>query len=72
MTHKPTQPGLYLVDNGACYCLDHLGCEARYTGRDISGQPIEHLTTESTFTYEGVTFGCETCKARSERGLRGK
>lgn len=58
------KPGLYLTDNGACYCREHLGTTALHTGRDISGQEIEHISDGDSYTYDGVTFGCETCAVR--------
>lgn len=37
---------LYLGDNGACYCGEHSGTIARYTGRDLSGQRVFAITPE--------------------------
>lgn len=48
---------LYLVDNGACYCADHLGATAKATGRDISGQPIHKMTIDDI--REMIAMGCE-------------
>lgn len=37
---------IYLGDNGRAYCGDHLGCTAKHTGRDLSGQPIMAITPD--------------------------
>ncbi|MDD5304706.1 MAG: hypothetical protein PHS14_16550 [Elusimicrobia bacterium] len=42
---KPTPNALYLTDNGAALCYEHLGASAKYTGCDLSGQPILKVTT---------------------------
>ena len=54
---------LYMCDNGACYCRDHLGMTARATGRDISGQPIYPVqwTDVRDMEAQGFTLTCETC-----------
>jgi hypothetical protein len=55
---------IYLTDNGAAYCGEHLGTSARMTGRDISGQPIYRVTEEdamATLLQEGRTIRCEMC-----------
>ena len=61
---------LYLTDNGALYCHDHLGHTAKATGRDLSGQPIERLT-EADHKALCRTYGrfvdCETCMERRDR-----
>ena len=58
---------LWFCDNGACYCTDHLGSSALYTGRDISGQRIERVTAsdalEAAKIY-GASLRCETCGHR--------
>ena len=56
-----TSETLYLTDGGACYCGDHLGTTARYTGRDISGQPIHAVTPDDAHEAEslGVTLTCD-------------
>lgn len=58
MTRNET---LYLTDNGACYCGEHLGSTARHTGRDISGQPIYPVTPEDAREAKamGVDLTCE-------------
>jgi hypothetical protein len=48
---------IYLCDNGAAYCGEHLGATAKATGRDISGQPIMAITPDM-----GVTVTCEQPK----------
>lgn len=54
---------LYLTDNGAALCGEHLGASARYTGCDISGQPIESVTPEVAREAQamGWTIECECC-----------
>jgi hypothetical protein len=54
---------IYLTDNGAAYCGDHLGTSAKYTGRDISGQPIEPITPPMVAEAKamGWTPACEQC-----------
>lgn len=52
---------LYLGDNGRCYCGEHSGMTALYTGRDISGQPVEEVTPELAREAQamGLTLKCE-------------
>lgn len=54
---------IYLTDNGAAYCGSHLGASARFTGRDISGQPIHKITIDDVREADamGFTIACETC-----------
>ena len=52
---------LWICDNGATYCRDHLGETARTTGRDISGQEIEPIIV----TPDNPLIGCETCRNAS-------
>lgn len=59
MTIQPE--AIYLVDNGAAYCGDHLGMTARHTGRDISGQPIYRVTPEDVRDVGLDVLRCETC-----------
>jgi len=56
---------LYLTDNGALLCRDHLGATARYTGRDISGQRIHRLTDAERdyMVRECGRCECATCYA---------
>ncbi len=65
MTVRPDT--IYLTDNGRALCGAHLGSSARYTGRDISGQPILPLTPADV--RESVADGwhpsCETCGKRA-------
>lgn len=60
---KIRSESVYLVDNGAAYCGDHLGASARYTGRDISGQPILECTPDvvAEARASGWTPACECC-----------
>ena len=53
---------VFITDNGATYCYEHLGDSARETGRDISGQPIvpQSKAQQATDPY---SF-CETCHPR--------
>lgn len=55
---------LYLCDNGALYCDDHLGATAKATGRDISGQPI-HKCSDADLSALADAIGsnpqCEQC-----------
>lgn len=55
--------GLYLGDNGRCFCHRHAGMTATYSGRDLSGQPVERLTAADVAEAEalGWTPACETC-----------
>ena len=65
------EPGaLYLGDNGRCFCTDRAGMSARYTGRDISGQPVHRVTNadQRGARRMGVTLRCETCVADERRG----
>jgi hypothetical protein len=55
---------LYLTDNGAALCGEHLGSSAKHTGRDISGQEILPFTPEMVRTATalyGYVPCCETC-----------
>lgn len=55
---------LYICDNGACYCGEHCGCSARFTGRDISGQKVERVTPADAKYFRdecGAELACETC-----------
>lgn len=60
---------LYLTDNGACYCGDHLGYTAKHTGRDISGQPILPVTPDvvSEADSVGASLACESCGRTASR-----
>jgi hypothetical protein len=58
---------IYLTDNGAAYCGDHLGMTAKMTGRDISGQKVYALTAaDAAFWKQHNQAGnppmCETCR----------
>jgi hypothetical protein len=60
----PADSTLYFTDNGAILCGRHLGTSAAYTGRDISGQPIERVTPDDSadLLALGVPVGCECCR----------
>ena len=53
---------LYLGDNGRCLCGACSGVSARYTGRDLSGQPVEAITPQTLAEYPPADdFRCEDC-----------
>lgn len=56
---------LYLGDNGRCFCGAHAGMSARYSGRDLSGQPVMKITFADRVEAKrlGWTPQCETCYA---------
>jgi hypothetical protein len=58
-----SRTALYLCDNGACYCGAHAGATARFTGRDLSGQPVERIDAETVCAagYDPRVFACEKC-----------
>lgn len=58
---------IYLCDNGRAVCGEHLGAEAKYSGLDISGAPIEPVTPEMAKYALTVGFPicCEDCGKRS-------
>jgi hypothetical protein len=61
---KLSDDELYLCDNGACYCGKHCGASARFTGRDISGQPVELVTAADQKYFReqiGHALECEAC-----------
>lgn len=49
---------LYIGDNGRCFCGEHAGCSARYSGRDISGQLVMGLTPKQAKDND---LSCERC-----------
>lgn len=51
---------VYLTDNGAALCGAHLGMTARYSGRDISGQPVR-LVTAAMVALITTLIVCERC-----------
>jgi hypothetical protein len=65
---KPVlKPGaIYLGDNGRCFCMEHAGMRALYTGRDIDGRRV-HRITEADRAYWRKEIGrdpqCEECAA---------
>jgi hypothetical protein len=54
---------IYITDNGSLLCGEHLGASAYWTGRDISGQPIEPVTESlnESWVSMGLTPRCESC-----------
>ena len=64
---QPKPGTIYLTDNGRALCGDHLGSSARYTGRDISGQPILALSPEDVrgSVADGWHPSCEDCGKRA-------
>ena len=57
---------LYLGDNGRCFCGRHAGTSAIYSGRDISGQPVERVNVAAC-KREGFTPRCEDPECRRKR-----
>lgn len=58
---------LYIGDNGRIYHGRCSGFSARYTGRDISGQRVELVTTEDRLLWAreiGTPMVCEKCRER--------
>jgi len=59
------KPGaLYLGDNGRCFCTEHAGMTALYTGRDLSGQKVPEVTAadHAYAKTEGWAIKCERCR----------
>lgn len=54
---KADPAALYFTDNGAVLCGEHLGTTAAYTGRDISGQPIQRVSLADVREYH--LNGCD-------------
>lgn len=54
---------LYIGDNGEIFCGDHAGMNAKTTGLDISGQPVQRVgdSEKSQFASLGITPRCECC-----------
>ena len=56
---------LYLGDNGRCFCgaLRCAGMTAHFSGRDLSGQKVLHLTGEMVVAngFDADSFACESC-----------
>ena len=54
---------IYVGDNGAAYCGAHLGATARYTLRNLSGQPLMEVTPElaAESAADGFPMVCECC-----------
>lgn len=55
---------LYIGDNGAVLCGRHSGASARYSGLDISGQPVAEVPNELAKEH---ALACETCRAEDAR-----
>lgn len=69
-TFTPNPDTIYLCDNGAAYCGDHLGISARMTGRDISGQRIMAVTPPMAREYAAeyhTPVRCEQCHKEAAR-----
>ena len=64
---KPVlKPGLYIGDNGRCFCRDHAGMSALYTGRDLSGQKVWRVNDRDREEWRreiGRPPECEECRA---------
>ena len=55
---------LYYTDNAALYCGAHCGVTARCSGRDISGQRVELVTSADVSDFHallGHAPRCEQC-----------
>lgn len=54
---------LYITDNGAVLCGNDLGSSAKYSGCDISGQPIVCVDKRGIADAKkmGFTLRCEQC-----------
>lgn len=55
---------LYLTDNGRVVCGADAGASARFTGRDISGQRVQRVTTKDDAYWLaelGSHISCEQC-----------
>lgn len=50
-TPKLSDDALYIGDNGRCFCGRHAGMNAKFTGHDPSGQPVERVTAEHAAEY---------------------
>jgi hypothetical protein len=67
-TRKGAEPApIYLCDNGAVWCRNHLGETARRTGRDLSGQPMMAVPPGMA-----GDLACETCAEIDRRQRRAK
>jgi hypothetical protein len=65
---KVLQPHtLYLGDNGRCYCGEHSGMSALYTGRDISGQKVLEVTPDVLRECGDFVPQCEDCGRTASR-----
>ena len=67
---QPNPDTIYLCDNGAAYCGAHLGASARFTGRDISGQPIYPVRPEDVRENDALGYPairCEQCGKTASR-----
>ena len=69
---------LYLGDNGRAFCgtLAHAGMTAFYSGRDLSGQPVEALIGDelaemmALAAEVGRASVCEGCATEHRAGAR--
>ena len=65
-TFKADPAALYFTDNGCVLCGEHLGMSAKYSGRDISGQPIQRVSLADVREYrlnapDCPDIHCEQC-----------
>ena len=60
MTPVLNEKALYLGDNGRCFCGQHAGMSAKFTGKDISGQDVYRLTADDMKAHPSIK--CETCR----------
>lgn len=76
MTRRTTDPrpllregAIYWADNGRRICARCAGASALYTGRDLSGQPVERITIDDVRAWPedlgalGCEMGCTTITA---------
>ena len=76
MTRRTTDPrpflregAVYWADNGRRICAGCAGASALYTGRDLSGQPVERVTVEDVRAWPedlgplACEMGCTTVTA---------
>jgi hypothetical protein len=67
------EPGtLYLGDGGRCFCGEHAGASAKYSGRDLSGGPVTALDRATCIALgeDADLLRCERpgCGRRAEGG----
>lgn len=53
---------VYLTDNGAAYCGEHLGASAKLTGRGLDGQAIDAVTPEYATEFKAIAGRVPECE----------